>query len=97
MSKVKSKFSLLKDRIMVLPVKISSSKGILLTNFTETGPIEGFVVSVGPGKYTKKGKFIQNPIKEKDRIIFSKSDKTVKSNGETFYVITTDDVICKLI
>jgi len=98
--KPKTNFTLLRDLVMVYPVKAKkqTESGIIVTNITEPNvPIEGFVVAVGPGTTDKKGNHVDVPVGVGDRVIFVKGEaKEVKHEGDTFLIIPSTDILCKV-
>ena len=87
---VKANFRLLRDLIMVYPIKgkQQSDTGIIITSVDPATPIEGCVIAVGPDV---KG------IEHGDIVVFIKSEhREIKYEKDTFLVIQQKDVLCKI-
>ena len=100
MSSPKANFTLLRDLVMIYPIKVKteSESGVIVVGNLEAGlPIEGLVVAVGPGAYDKKGNFIKVPVAPGDRVVFVKSEaQVIKQGDDSFLVVPSSDVLCKL-
>ena len=87
----------LADRIVVLPEKSSekTAGGIYLPEtVSKEKPVSGTVISVGPGKFDKKGKRVTLEVSEGDKVIYSKWAGTeVVFDDETYLLMKEDDIL----
>jgi chaperonin GroES len=98
MSELKSNFRLLRDLVMVYPVKVKqqTESGIVYTSLDPNEPIEGIVLAVGPG-VKEEGELVPVPVEYGDKIVFVKTDaREVKYEKDTFLVISASDILCKV-
>ena len=90
----------LRDRIVVRPIdeEEKTSGGIYLPDTAKEKPIQGEVVSVGPGKFIEgKGDRVPPPLKAGDRVIFGKYAGTdVRVEGEEYKILEMKDVLAKV-
>lgn len=96
-----SKFKVLHDLVLIkkAPAKRKTESGIhIVDNFGyKGGPVEGVVVSVGPGKYTDKGDFITVDVEPGDHVIFAQSGaKDIKALGDEFIMVPSSEVLLRL-
>lgn len=100
--KPKSNFTLLHDLVMIFPIspKMETESGIILHKSVEknsTAPVQGMVIACGPGINDKKGNLIPMPVEVGDRVIFVKNAaKEIKYAGDTFLVVPTSEILCKV-
>ena len=90
------KFRPLHDRVVVrrLDAEEKSSGGIIIPDTAKEKPMEGEVVSVGPGARNEKGEIVPLDLKAGDRILFGKwSGTEVKLDGEDLLIMKESDVM----
>lgn len=86
----------LQDRILVLREEGEqiTAGGIIIPDTAKEKPLEGKVVSVGPGKTDKDGKRVPIELKPGDRILFSRYAGTeIKINGVEHLMMREDDIL----
>ena len=86
----------LQDRILVQRVaeETKTKGGIIIPDTAKEKPIEGEVVSAGPGKVSADGKLIPMEVKVGDKILFGRYGGTdVKIEGEEYLIMREDDVL----
>lgn len=89
-------FQPLGERILVKPdeVEESVSGGIIIPTTTKEKPMEGVVISIGPGKLTQDGKTHVPQVNIGDRVLFGKYAGTeIELNKDTYLVISYDDLL----
>ena len=97
-----SKFKLLHDLILIKkkPTPVKSEAGIHLVPQnvgTKGAPIEGIVVSVGPGKFTVNGDWVVPDVEPGDQVIFAQTDlKEIKQLGTEFVVVPSSEILIRL-
>lgn len=98
--KTNANFTLLHDLVMIFPTvkQTKTTAGIIIKeNIDATAPIQGFVVGAGPGKLNKNGELIPMQVAVGDRVIFVRNAaREVKYAGDTFLVVPTSEVLCKI-
>jgi len=68
--------------------------GIVLPDTAKEKPLEGEVVSVGPGKVLDNGQRSPMEVKAKDSILFAKYGGTeVKHGGEDYIILDERDIL----
>ena len=85
----------LDDRILVQRVeeKEKTAGGIIIPDNAKEKPVEGKVISVGPGKLSDAGERIVLQVKEGDTVLFSKYGGTdVRIDGKNYLIMREDDV-----
>ncbi len=85
----------LHDRVLLKRIeeKEAVKGGIIIPDTAKEKPMEGEVVSVGPGKTTEEGKRSPMEVKAGDRVLFGKYAGTeIKIDGQE-YVITPEEEI----
>ncbi len=90
------KFRPLHDRVVVrrLNAEEKSAGGIIIPDTAKEKPMEGEVVSVGPGARNEKGEIVPLDLKAGDRILFGKwSGTEVKLDGEELLIMKESDVM----
>ncbi|MGH7077057.1 MAG: co-chaperone GroES, partial [Acetobacteraceae bacterium] len=90
------KFRPLHDRVVVrrLNAEEKSTGGIIIPDTAKEKPMEGEVVSVGPGARNEKGDIVALDLKAGDRILFGKwSGTEVKLDGEELLIMKESDVM----
>lgn len=74
-----------------------SKSGIILTESAKEKPTQGAVVAVGPGRLTEDGNRVTPEVKEGDTVVFAQFAGTEVKDGETTYLILTEDEILAVI
>ena len=90
------KFRPLHDRVLVRRVEQEekTAGGIIIPDTAQEKPMEGEIVSVGPGARNEKGELIAPEVKSGDRVLFGKYAGTdVTINGEDLVIIKESDVM----
>ncbi len=91
-----SKIKPLGEHVLIKRVEAESttSGGIVLPESAKEKPREGEIIALGDGRDTKSGKRVPFQVKEGDRVIFSSyAGSEIKVDGETFMVMTEDDIL----
>lgn len=86
----------LNDRIFVQRVdeEEKTAGGIIIPDKAREKPVEGTIVSVGPGKLNDAGERLPLQVKEGDTVLFSKYGGTdVKIDGNNYLIMREDDVL----
>ena len=85
----------LHDRVLIkrLEEEKAAKGGIIIPDTAREKPMEGKVVSVGPGKMTDEGKRAPLDVKAGDRILFGKYAGTEIKVDEQDYVIMREEEI----
>jgi len=87
----------LNDRVIVKPKEaLEKSKGgvYLPETASKEKPIEGVVISVGPGKTTENGTRVPLEVKKDQKVIFSKYSGTeIKIDDENYLILKEDDIL----
>jgi chaperonin GroES len=89
----------LNDRVLVKRMEeVQVTKGgILIPDTAKEKPIEGKVISVGPGKMSDAGNRMPLQLKEGDRVLFGKYAGTeIKMEGEEFLMMREEDILAVL-
>jgi chaperonin GroES len=89
----------LNDRVLVKRIEeVQVTKGgILIPDTAKEKPIEGKVISVGPGKMSDAGNRMPLQLKEGDRVLFGKYAGTeIKMEGEEFLMMREEDILAVL-
>lgn len=84
------------DRLLVLRVEKEqkTAGGIFIPDTAKEKPMEGKIVSTGPGKRGEDGKRIPLSVKAGDRVLFSKYAGTeIKINGVEHLFMREDDLL----
>ena len=90
------KFRPLHDRVVVrrLDAEEKSAGGIIIPDTAQEKPMEGEVVSVGPGARNEDGQIVALEVKAGDRILFGKwSGTEVKLDGEELLIMKESDIM----
>jgi chaperonin GroES len=90
------KFRPLHDRVVVrrLDAEEKSAGGIIIPDTAQEKPMEGEVVSVGPGARNEDGQIVALEVKAGDRILFGKwSGTEVKLEGEELLIMKESDIM----
>ena len=72
--------------------------GILLPSTAQNKPQKGKVLSVGPGKMGKDGKYTPLDVKEGDTVLFTNwaGDEFKEGAGENILLMRADDILAVL-
>lgn len=90
------KFRPLQDRVLVKRVESEekSAGGIIIPDTAKEKPMQGKVISVGPGTRSDDGKQIALDLEAGDTILFGKwSGTEVKIEGEELLIMKESDVM----
>ena len=90
------KFRPLHDRVVVRRVTADekTAGGIIIPDTAKEKPMEGEVVSVGPGARNEKGEVVALDVKAGDRVLFGKwSGTEVKIDGEELLIMKESDIM----
>jgi chaperonin GroES len=86
----------LQDRVLIRRVEpeTKTSGGIFIPDTAQEKPMEGEVVSVGPGARDEAGKVHPLDLKSGDRVLFGKwSGTEVKLDGEDLMIMKESDIM----
>ena len=86
----------LNDRVLVKRIEeLQVTKGgIVIPDSAKEKPIEGKIISVGPGKMSDAGSRMALQLKEGDRVLFGKYAGTeIKMEGEEYLMMREDDIL----
>jgi chaperonin GroES len=90
------KFKPLHDRVVVERAESDSKTkgGIIIPDTAKEKPMEGKVISVGPGARDESGKLQPLDVKKGDRILFGKwSGTEVKIDGKDLLIMKESDIM----
>jgi chaperonin GroES len=90
------KFRPLHDRVLVrrLEEEEKTAGGIIIPDTVKEKPMQGEVLSVGPGIRGEDGKLHKPDVKAGDRILFGKwSGTEVKIDGEDLLIMKESDIL----
>ncbi len=83
------------DRVIVKQDEAESktSSGLYLAGDTKEKPQTGTVIAVGPGKLNKDGEHMPMPVKEGDRVVYSKyGGNEIVCADEEVLIVRADDI-----
>jgi chaperonin GroES len=86
----------LNDRVLVkrLEEMQVTKGGIYIPDTAKEKPIEGRVISVGPGKVNDQGNRVPLNVKEGDKILFGRyAGSEIKIEGEEYLMMREDDIL----
>jgi chaperonin GroES len=86
----------LNDRVLVKRTEeLTVTKGgIVIPDTAKEKPIEGKVVSVGPGKMSEQGQRMALQVKAGDKVLFGKYSGTeIKVEGEEYLMMREEDIL----
>jgi chaperonin GroES len=86
----------LNDRVLVKRLEeVQVTKGgIYIPDTAKEKPVEGKVMSVGPGKVNDQGNRVPLNLKEGDRILFGRyAGSEIKVNDEEYLMMREDDIL----
>ena len=89
-------FRPLHDRVLVRRVEAEekTAGGIIIPDTAKEKPMEGEVVSTGPGARGEDGKIQPMDVKSGDRVLFGKwSGTEVKLDGEDLIIMKESDIM----
>ena len=89
-------FRPLHDRVLIRRVEAEekSAGGIIIPDTAKEKPMEGEVVSVGPGARGDDGKIQPLDVKAGDRVLFGKwSGTEIKLEGEDLIIMKESDIM----
>ncbi len=89
-------FRPLHDRVVVkrLTAEEKTAGGIIIPDTAKEKPMEGEVISVGPGARNDSGELVPLDVKVGDKILFGKwSGTEVKLNGEELLIMKESDIM----
>ena len=84
------------DRVLVKPIEKGEERkgGIIIPDTAKEKPMEGKIVSAGPGKRDDSGKLIPMDVKAGDRILYGKYSGTeIKIDDEELLIMHQDDIL----
>jgi chaperonin GroES len=90
------KFRPLHDRVVVRRIDedTKSAGGIIIPDTAKEKPMQGEVISVGPGARDEQGKLVPLEVKKGDKVLFGKwSGTEVKINGEELLIMKESDIL----
>ena len=90
------KFRPLHDRVVVKRVaeEEKTRGGIIIPDTAKEKPMEGEIVSVGPGARDDKGTLVPLDVKAGDRILFGKwSGTEIKLDGVEYLIMKESDIM----
>ena len=90
------KFRPLHDRVLIRRVEgeEKTAGGIIIPDTAKEKPMEGEVVSTGPGARGEDGKIQPMDVKSGDRVLFGKwSGTEVKLDGEDLIIMKESDIM----
>ncbi|GAB6968007.1 co-chaperone GroES [Komagataeibacter kakiaceti JCM 25156] len=91
-----TKFRPLHDRVVVRRLKSEekTAGGIIIPETAKEKPMEGEVISVGPGARNEQGQLVALDVKAGDRVLFGKwSGTEVTINGEELLIMKESDIM----
>ncbi|KHS42970.1 co-chaperone GroES [Novosphingobium subterraneum] len=89
-------FRPLHDRVLVRRIEAEekTAGGIIIPDSAKEKPMEGEVVTVGPGARDDTGKLVELAVKAGDRVLFGKwSGTEVRINGEDLLIMKESDIL----
>ena len=87
------------DRVILKQdeAEVTTASGLFLASDAKEKPQTGTVLAVGDGKIDKDGKHLPMPVKEGDKVIYSKYGGTeVHYQGEDYLIVAARDVLAVL-
>ncbi|GAJ28867.1 molecular chaperone GroES [Acidomonas methanolica] len=93
---IMTKFRPLHDRVVVrrLTGEEKTKGGIIIPDTAKEKPMEGEVISVGPGARNEQGQIVALDVKAGDRVLFGKwSGTEVKIDGEELLIMKESDIM----
>ena len=90
------KFRPLHDRVVVRRIEedTKTAGGIIIPDTAKEKPMQGEIVSAGPGARDESGKIVSLDVKKGDRILFGKwSGTEVKIDGQELLIMKESDIL----
>ena len=90
----------LHDRVLLQRIeeKETVKGGIIIPDTAKEKPMEGLVISVGPGKIMEDGKRSPMDIKAGDRVLFAKYAGTeIKIDDEEYVIMREEEILAVLL
>ncbi len=90
------KFRPLHDRVLVMRIEgeEKSAGGVIIPDTAQEKPMEGKVISVGPGARDEDGKPVALEVRVGDRVLFGKwSGTEVKVDGDELLIMKESDIM----
>jgi len=90
------KFRPLHDRVVVEPLDEDqrTAGGIIIPDTAKEKPMQGKIISAGPGTRGEDGKLQQLDVKKGDKILYGKwSGTEVKLDGKTLLIMRESDIM----
>ena len=90
------KFRPLHDRVVVRRIEenTKTAGGIIIPDTVKEKPIQGEVVSVGPGGRDQAGRLVPLEVKKGDKVLFGKwSGTEVKIDGHELLIMKESDIL----
>jgi chaperonin GroES len=85
------------DRVVIKRFEADekTAGGILLPDTARNKPQKGKVLSVGPGKLSKDGKYLPLDVKEGDTVLFTNwaGDEFKQGQGDDILLMRADDIL----
>ncbi|XAO72268.1 MAG: co-chaperone GroES [Acetobacteraceae bacterium] len=91
-----NKFRPLHDRVVVERHngEEKTAGGVIIPDTAKEKPMEGVVISVGPGARNEQGQIVALDVKEGDRVLFGKwSGTEVKIDGKELLIMKESDIM----
>ena len=83
------------DRVIIKQdeAETTTASGLFLAGDSKEKPQTGTVLAVGPGKMDKDGNFLPMPVKEGDRVVYSKyGGNEIACDDEDVLIVRADDI-----
>lgn len=83
------------DRVILKQdeAEVTTASGLYLASDAKEKPQTGTVLAVGDGKLDKNGEHLPMPVKEGDKVIYSKYGGTeITMDGEEVLILRADDI-----
>ncbi len=90
------KFRPLHDRVVVRRTaeETKTAGGIIIPDTAQEKPIQGEVLSVGPGARDERGNLVALVVKKGDKVLFGKwSGTEVKIDGQDLLIMKESDIL----
>jgi chaperonin GroES len=90
------KFRPLHDRVVVRRIEEDkkTAGGIIIPDTVKEKPMQGEIISAGPGARDEGGKLVPLDVKKGDRVLFGKwSGTEVKIDGEELLIMKESDIL----
>ena len=90
------KFRPLQDRVLIRQIEQEEKTpgGIIIPDTAKEKPMEGEVVTAGPGARSEDGRIVPLDVKVGDRVLFGKwSGTEIKLDGEDLMIMKESDLL----